>query len=71
MCAGTKKRRLLLLDLYTKRIKEAPPLPPLYCHPYEHKKKGSRPDYTFREILDRKHKPEEGQVLVEERGTNE
>ena len=62
MCvrAGTKKRRLLLLELHTKRIKETSPLslPPVHRHPYEHKKKGSRPDYKFRKILDRKHKSE-------------
>ena len=40
-------------------LKKPPPLPlpPVHCL-YEHKKKGSRPDYKFREILDRKHKSE-------------
>ena len=33
--------------------------------PYEHKKRGSRPYYKFREILDRNHESEGGQVLVE------
>ena len=66
MCvyAGTKKRRFLLLEVRTKRIKEAPPLPPVH-RPYEHKKKGSRPDYMFREILDRNHTSDGGQVLAE------
>ena len=31
-------------------LKKPTPLPPVHRHPYEDKKKGSRPDYKFRDI---------------------
>ena len=68
VCAGNKKRRLLLLEIRYETNQRSPTTTAIA--EYEHRKKGSRPDYKFREILDRNHESEEGQVLVKERGTN-
>ena len=60
VCAGTVLRNgdSHSSSYIRNELKKPPPLPPVHHHPYEHKKKGSRPDYKFREILDRKHKSE-------------
>ena len=56
-------------DSYSSRYVRNELKPHHYHHhcPYEHKKRGSRPYYKFRERLDRNHESEGGQELVEKK----
>lgn len=55
MCARTKKRWLLLLEVLTGRIKEAPPLPPAPPIRTKKEKEDQDPTKSFRKISDRDH----------------